>query len=149
MLHKLMMAGMVSGLVASMLFFTGCRRDGERHPDPERIVSEITSRLDLDEEQSASLREMVLDLEAEVVALHDTEPDPHILVPEMVRADALNGAELQQLYTTKRENVDRLAERVIAHMVAFHALLTPEQRETLATEMENHRENKGCRFFNR
>lgn len=149
MLHKLMLAGMVGGLVTSMLFFTGCRHEGGRHPDPERIVSEITSRLNLDETQSARLREMALDLEAEMVALHEAEPDPHTLVPEMMRAENLDGVELQQLYTTKRENVDRLAERVIAHLMEFHSLLTPEQRDTLATEMENHRERKRCRFFNR
>lgn len=149
MLHKLMLAGMVSGLVASMLFFTGCRRDGGHHPDPERIVEEITSRLNLDEEQSARLREMVLDLEAEVVALHDAAPDPHTLIPEMIRGERLDGVELQQLYNAKRDNVDRLAELVIANLVEFHSILTPEQRETLATEMENHRKNGHCRFFRR
>lgn len=149
MLHKLMLAGMVSGLVASMLFFTGCRRDNGRHPDPEKIVAEISSRLDLDEDQSARLREMVLDLEAEIVALHDAQPDLRSLIPEMIRGDQLDGAELQDLYTAKRESVDLVAEQVIASVVEFHTLLTPEQRETLATKMENHHEHKRCRFFNR
>lgn len=149
MLHKLMLAGMVSGLVASMLFFTGCRRDADHHPDPDRIVEEITSRLNLDEEQSARLREMVLDLEAEVVALHDSAPDLHTLIPEMIRGERLDGVELQQLYNDKRDSVDRLAEKVISHLVEFHAILTPEQRETLATKIENHPKNRHCRFFNR
>lgn len=149
MLHKLLMAGMVSGLVASMLFFTGCRRDAGRHPDPEKIVAEISSRLDLDEDQSARLKEMVLDLEAEMVALHDTAPDLRSLIPEMIRGERLDGVELQQLYTSKRESVDQLAEKVIASLVEFHTLLTPEQRETLATEMENHHKSRRCRFFNR
>ena len=149
MLHKLLLAGMVSGLVASMVFFTGCRRDAGRHPDPERIVTEIASRLNLDEEQSARLREMVLDLEAEMVALHDAAPDPHTLIPEMIRGERLDGVELQQFYNAKRDNVDLLAEMAIAHLVAFHTILNPEQRETLATEIENHHQNKRCRFFNR
>ena len=147
MLHKLILAGMVSGLVASMLFFTGCRRDAGRHPNPDRIVTEIRSRLNLDDGQSARLSEMVIDLEAEIVALHDAAPDSQAAVLEMLRGERLDGIELQQLYTAKREHVDRLAERVITYLVEFHSLLTPEQRETLATEMENHHQNKRCRVF--
>jgi Spy/CpxP family protein refolding chaperone len=128
-----------------MLFFTGCRHEAGRHPDPETIVAEISQRLDLDPVQQDRLKEMVIDVEAEMVALHDAEPDPHAALLEMVRAERLDGVELQQLYTAKREAVDRLAEKVIAHLVTFHALLTPEQRETLAAKMADH--DRRCRFF--
>lgn len=147
MVHRLVIALMVCGMVGGMLFFTGCRREAGHHPDPERIVNEITDRLDLDESQRSRLTEMVTELEADIVALHETKPDPHQQMAEMVRSERLDEVELQQLYTAKREKVDRLAERIIPDLVEFHALLTPEQRETLAERIENHGENGHCRFF--
>lgn len=147
MIHKLLIAMMVGGTVGGMLFFTGCRHEAGRHPDPEKIVAEIGERLELEEGQQERLKEMVFDLEAEMVALHDAQPDPHAALLKMVRSERLDGVELQQLYTAKREAVDRLAEKVIAHLVDFHALLTPEQRETLAARMEDHHQGRRCRFF--
>ena len=147
MIHILFLAMTVCGTVGGMLFFTGCRHEAGRHPDPEKIAAEISERLDLDEVQQERLREMVIDLEAEMVALHDAEPDPHAALLKMVRSERLDGVELQQLYTAKREAVDRLAEKVIAHLVEFHTLLTPEQRETLAVKMEDHQHGRRCRFF--
>jgi Spy/CpxP family protein refolding chaperone len=147
MVHKLVIALMVCGMVGGMLFFTGCRHEEGRRPDPKRIVSEISSRLNLDESQRSRLTQMVTELEADIVALHDAEPDPHQQMAEMVRSERLDEIELQQLYTAKREKVDRLAEKIIADLVDFHALLTPEQRETLAERIENHGENGHCRFF--
>jgi uncharacterized membrane protein len=147
MVHKLIIALLVCGMVGGMLFFTGCRRNAGHHPDPERIVNEISDRLSLDETQRSRLREMVTELEAEMVALHDAEPDPHQLAAEMIRSQRLDSIELHQLYTAKREKVDRLAEKVIADLVEFHALLSPEQRETLADRIENHSDGGRCRFF--
>jgi Spy/CpxP family protein refolding chaperone len=147
MIHKLLLAMMVCGTVGGMLFFTGCRHEAGRHPDPEKIVAEIGGRLDLDEGQQERLKEMVIDLEAEMVALHDAQADPHAALLKMVRSERLDGVELQQLYTAKREAVDLLAEKLIAHLVEFHALLTPEQRETLAAKMEDHHHGRPCRFF--
>jgi Spy/CpxP family protein refolding chaperone len=138
---------MVCGAVGGMLFFTGCKREAGHHPDPQTLVEKIGERLNLDEEQRARLTEMVTDLEAEMVALHDAEPDPRTALAGMMRSERLDGVELQQLYTAKRDEVDRLAEKVIAHMVTFHALLTPEQRETLAAEMEDQHHHRRCRFF--
>ena len=65
----------------------------------------------------------------------------------MIRSASLSSIELQQFYQSKREKVDRLAEKVIAHMVDFHDILTPEQREKLAANLEQHREKGRCRFF--
>jgi periplasmic protein CpxP/Spy len=148
MLHKLVIAMMVCGMVGGMLYFTGCRHEDGRRPDPKRIVSEISERLNLDETQRSRLTEMVTDLTDEILAIHDAEADPHLQIAEMVRSERLDGIELQQLYTAKRENVDRLAEKVIKDLVEFHSLLTPEQRETLAKRIEDHEKGERCRFFN-
>ncbi len=149
MLHKLMMAMMVLGLVGGMLFFTGCRRDAGRHPDPERIAAKIAERLDLDETQQARLTEIVFALEADLTELHDAEPDPHQMMADMIRSERLDGVALEQLYTTKRETVDQMAEKVIPALVDFHAILTPEQRETLAARIEDHELHRRCRFARR
>ncbi|MEJ2640491.1 MAG: Spy/CpxP family protein refolding chaperone [Desulfosarcinaceae bacterium] len=149
MVHKLVIALMVCGMVGAMLFFTGCRHEIGRRPDPERIVSKISERLSLDEMQRSRLTEMVTDLTADLTALHDAEPDPHLQMAEMVRSEGLDEVELQQIYTAKRETVDRLAEKIIADLVEFHGLLTPAQRETLAERIEAHGENGRCRFFHR
>jgi periplasmic protein CpxP/Spy len=146
MVHKLVIALMVCGMVGGMLFFTGCRHEEGRRPDPERIVSKISSRLNLNETQRTRLKEMVTELEADIVALHDTGPDPHQQMVEMVRSERLDEVELQQLYTAKREKLDQLVERVIPDLVEFHALLTPEQREALAKQIEDHGEGGRCRF---
>jgi periplasmic protein CpxP/Spy len=147
MVHRLVIALMVCGMFGGMLLFTGCRHEDGRRPDPKRIVSEISSRLKLDEMQRSRLTEMVTDLTADLTALHDTETDPHQQMAEMVRSERLDEVELQQLYAAKREKLDRMAERVIPDLVEFHALLTPEQRETLAKRIEDHGDNGRCRFF--
>jgi periplasmic protein CpxP/Spy len=147
MVHKLVIALIVIGMVGGMLFFTGCRHDDGRRPDPERIVSEISDRLSLDDMQRSRLTEMVNDLKDDIMAYHDAEPDPHGQLAEMIRSERLDEIELQQMYTAKREKVDRLAEKVIKDLAEFHALLTPEQRENLAKRIEAHGEGERCRFF--
>ena len=147
MVSRLLIALMICGLVGGMLFFTGCRRDGGHHPDPQKIVAKLSDKLDLDESQRDRLTEMVTDLEAEIVALHEDEGDSRQAAIEMIRSEAVNATDLQALYGSKREMVDLMAEKVIPYLVEFHALLTPEQRETLAAKIEDHQAHRRCRFF--
>ena len=63
----------------------------------------------------------------------------------MVRSDAIDRAELDRLVDEKKAAVEAMIPFFLDRAVAFHALLTPEQRETLAAEMEKHHDRRrGC-----
>lgn len=137
----------------SLLFLIGgvaaCKRGYHAHSfdefDLAAVTNRIASRLDLTESQKADLELMAAEIAEKVKDLHGDRAARHQEMADLVRQDTLDKATLDGLIDTKLQHMKEMADFVAERMIAFHATLTPEQRERVAAHIEDH-SSGGCRF---
>ena len=138
--------------VASLLFAGGivaCKHGN--HPcgfdefDLDAAVNRIASKLDLTETQKADLDRMALEIAEKAKTMHADHAARHQELADLVRQESIDKATVDQLVTDKIQKATEMAEFVTERLIAFHATLTPEQRETVAARIETH-SSRGCRF---
>ena len=143
-MNRKMLTAVVVGTAVVVLVTVGC---GYRKFGPaadttqaraEWIVERIANRLDLVPEQQQALDRMAREVtvRAEEIRVDREKARQRLLA--MVRSDALDRAELDRLVAEKKAGIEAMIPFFLDRAVAFHAMLTPEQREKLAVEMEHH-----------
>ncbi len=108
------------------------------------IKSKITRKLDLDESQTAVLDRIAQDVLAEHDEMQIRRDAFRERFFDLMQQDNVTSEELTRLFEEKKPDMDRLMALAATHIAEFHSILTPQQRTTLVTELENHRQN--CRF---
>lgn len=100
--------------------------------DPDRLAEHLTRRLDLDEDQTQKIRNIVSAATPEMQELRDRAMQNH----EAVRTlDASDPDFDTRLSTLARENGDLASAATLLHgrlRAEINAVLTPEQREEFA-----------------
>ena len=141
--------------VSSLLLatgFTACRhghhRGGFDEFDIEAATNRIASRLELDETQKADLKTIAAEFAAKAKEMRADRQARHQELAELVRQDAINRADVDQRIADRLANMKELADFAADRLIAFHATLTPEQREKVATRIEEHGEGR-CGWFRR
>jgi Spy/CpxP family protein refolding chaperone len=143
--------GIGIGVAAVILSMVGCGHKAFwSHGDSpearaEWVVGKIADRLDLNPQQQEELdgiSKAVLARHDDLRASHDRSRQQMLA---MVRSDTIDRAELDRLVAERKSDVEALVPFFLDKAVALHALLTPEQREKLAVEIENHHSRRhGC-----
>jgi len=131
--NTLIGAGVFTLLAA--LSFAGCH-----HRSPEgRIgwfVEEAADRLSLDAVQRERLEEMAKEALERKKQMHaDRESIRETLMVEL-RKEHMDRAVLDGVVLEKRRQMDEMTDYLVDSAVAFHEMLTPEQREKLVSELE-------------
>lgn len=116
------------------------QRGQRRSMNPERAISMMTRRLDLDNVQTEQVRNIYLAAKPEFDALRESGRSNRMAMRDLDTEDADYDTRKQSL-STEREGITatgkELRERIRAEV---DALLTPEQRETFAEAAERGRE---------
>jgi protein CpxP len=118
-------------------------RGGYGHP--QRMLEHLSRRLDLDETQQQAVKNIVEAATPEMDALRDRARKNRDAVRDLVVSDPDYDAKLSNL---ARENGELATIATLLHgrlRAEIDALLSPEQRETLATEGK--REDKRWRKY--
>jgi Spy/CpxP family protein refolding chaperone len=113
--------------------------------DLAAATDRIASRLDLTESQTADLKQIAGEIAEKAKAMHADHENRHQELANLIRQDAIAREVVDGLITDKMERLREMADFAAERLIAFHATLTPEQRETIATHIEN-RSSGGCRF---
>jgi Spy/CpxP family protein refolding chaperone len=113
--------------------------------DLAAATDRIASRLDLTESQAAGLKQIAGEIAEKAKAMHADHASRHQDLANLIRQDAIDQNTVDGLITDKMERLREMADFAAERLIAFHATLTPEQRETIATHIEN-RSSDGCRF---
>lgn len=108
----------------------------------EWMVKRVADRLDLTPSQQEELDRMVREMASRHEEIRAEHGQARQRLLAMVRSDAIDRAELDRLVDEKKAAVEAMIPFFLDRAVAFHALLTPEQRETLASEMEKHHDRR-------
>lgn len=151
---------LISGLTAMAVLavlavvFVGCGHRGyySDSKDPGRHVEwfsgKIADRLDLTTDQKDQVKEMLSDLHEKRSEGRSWRQSARQDVINLVRQEQIGQSDIDRLVDTHRQHMDEMVTYLSDRVIQFHALLTPEQREKLATEIENHKPGHGrhCRY---
>ena len=131
--------------------FTACRHGHQRGFDEfdiEAATNRIASRLDLSETQKTELKTITTEIAAKAKQMHTDRQTRHQELADLVRQDAINRADVDQKIADKLEKMKEMADFATDRLIAFHATLTPEQREKVAAHIEEHASGRRG-FFHR
>ena len=131
--------------------FTACRHGHHRGFDEfdiEAATNRIASRLDLSETQKDELKAITTEIAAKAKQMHADRQTRHQELADLVRQDAINRADVDQKIADKLAKIKEMADFAADRLVAFHATLTPEQREKVAVHIEEHASGRRG-FFHR
>lgn len=126
---------LVSGLAACK---HGRHYSGFDEFDQQAVVNRVASRLDLSESQKSDLQDIVGEIAARAKALHADRQARHKELADLVRQETVSRETVDRMVAEKFDRMKELADLAADRLVAFHATLTPEQREKLATHIEDH-----------
>ncbi|MBI9082187.1 MAG: Spy/CpxP family protein refolding chaperone [Desulfobacterales bacterium] len=145
------MIGIIISVTAVVIALVGCghQKFWSHEDSPEAraawVVKKVSDRLDLNPRQQEELNRISKEVMARRDDIRTSREQSRQQVLDMVRSDAINRAELERLVNEKKAQIEELIPFFMDKALAFHAMLTPEQRETLAAEMEKHHSRgHGC-----
>ena len=135
----------IISVLSSLVMVTGlaaCRHGhhgrGFDKFDLQAASNRIASRLDLTESQKSELEQILSEIGAKAKQLRADHQTRHQELADLVRQEAIDpegvDSKINERFDRMKELVDYAADRLIA----FHATLTPEQREKAAEEIESH-----------
>ncbi|BBO71597.1 hypothetical protein DSCA_55270 [Desulfosarcina alkanivorans] len=113
--------------------------------DLAAATDRIASRLDLTASQKADLDQIAAEIAEKADAMHADRENRLQALADLVRQDAIGRDVVDGMMADKIEMLREMADFTAQRLIAFHATLTPEQRERVATHIENH-SSDGCRF---
>ena len=126
---------LVSGLAACK---HGRNYNGFDEFDQQAVVNRIASGLDLSESQKTELQDMVGEFAAKAKALRADRQARHQELADLVRQETISREIVDLKIAEKFDRMKELADLAADRLIAFHATLTPEQREKLAEHIEAH-----------
>lgn len=112
------------------------RHGDATHRDPEAKLDRLCDRLDCGPEQ----REALTDLATQAAT---ARPDPGAFesvnreLADAIRGDRLTAQQLRHYRAAVRQIAGKDIDRMSTLIVRFHAILTPEQRQALASRIES------------
>ena len=116
--------------------------------DLKAATDRIASRLDLTNSQKIDLEEIISDVTARAGEMHADREARHQELADLVRQETISRETVDQKVSEKFNRMKDLVDYAADRLIAFHATLTPEQREKVAEHIENHAEKRRC-FFRR
>ena len=141
-----------TAILSALLFMAGltaCRHG--HHPggfdefDLAAATDRIAARLDLTEVQKADLKRIAGEIAGKAKAMHADHANQHQKLADLVRREAIDREEIDQLIDEKMAKLRDMADFTAERLIAFHQGLTPEQREMIAAHIEDHASGD-CRF---
>ncbi len=109
------------------------------------FVEKIEKELELDAAQKDELAQIVQSVKTKLSDMAQERQARHQEIIALVRKDTITPEELSDLMTGHHEKMEELAQFAGQEFIRFHALLSPAQREKLATLIESHA-GRNCRF---
>lgn len=113
--------------------------------DLAAATDRIASRLDLTASQKEDLEQIAREITEKAKTMHADPEGRYQELANLIRQDAVDKDVVDMLIADKLERMQEMADYAAERLIPFHATLTPEQREMLATRIEK-RSARGCRF---
>ncbi len=109
------------------------------------ITGRMASRLELTESQKAELDRLAGEIAEKAEAMHAGREQRMQELADTIRQDTIDREIVDARIAEKLETMHEMADFVAERVIAFHGILTPEQREKVAVHIED-RSSGGCRL---
>lgn len=140
------------GLLATVFLLVGfmaCDREhtgalcfrGDAGTPEERVAHVkqwVSKKLELTEEQQVELERMLTAMADKHATMRGTHTDFKKAFIDELRKEQVRPEDLKQLIEAKRPHFDEILDLAAENLAAFHAMLTPQQREKLIAALESH-----------
>ncbi|MGD9274877.1 MAG: periplasmic heavy metal sensor, partial [Desulfobacterales bacterium] len=93
---------------------------------------------DLSESQKSELKEILTDIAARAKEMRPDRETRHRELANLIRQDTIDRETVDMMITAKFDQMRELADNAASRLIAFHATLSPEQREKIAEHVEEH-----------
>ena len=124
----------------------GHHRGGFDEFDLEAATNRIASRLELTESQKAELEDIISEIAEKAKELRTDRETRHEEVANLVRQEAISKETMDLMISEKLDKMKELADLASSRLITFHASLSPEQRELVASHIEDHSASRYCFF---
>jgi len=145
MINRKLHISILLAVVVVALTVAGCYR----HTPEERanrVVDHIASKLDLNDTQKAKLNAIKDEFVAKAPAWRKTREETFTELITLMKEPTIDQGKLNALVDKNKGQADELVGFIFAKYAEFHDLLTPEQREKAAKEMEEWRGHHGGHY---
>ena len=114
----------------------------------EWFSGKIADRLDLTDDQKSGVEELLTKMHEKRREGRNWRLSLRQDMLTLVRQDQIGQDDINRVIATHKEQMEEMVAYAGDRIIEFHALLTPEQREKLATEIESHQSGhwRRCRF---
>ena len=126
---------LIALLVASLGFFSGCRRSSHAHR-AEFMIDYIVETLDLNENQQDQLSLIKDELMEKGKQMRAGHESMHEEIVAQLGSEEINQERMKTLIAERRAQMDEFIDLALARLVEFHKTLTPEQRAKLVAKIE-------------
>lgn len=128
-----------------LLLFGGCKHgQGDKEAHLDFVVDYLDAVLDLDATQQAQLDGIKQELLTELQGLQASRKEMHPLIKAQLAEPQIDTAVVKQAIGEHRRQLDRIVDMAIDRVAAFHATLSPEQRQKLIERLDKMAKRHGC-----
>jgi len=142
MSHKILIIGLLLiAIVIGAFFMSGCHRRActFHRASPEKgaewVVKRLSSELDLNEKQKKEVNRIKDEILAKRKGFQDDHHQMFETILNQVKSESVDEARLNQLFQDKEAQFKEIRNFMISKFTEFHKILTPAQREKLASKM--------------
>ena len=129
-------------IIASAFLITACRRTPEQRA--ERAMEELIDVLDLKEDQVAHLEKIKDDFMAKRMETAKARGELLDDAIDLMQSRQIEKDRLDSMVLKSRNLADGMISFFFLKYAELHDMLTPEQREKLASEMKRLKQKKGA-----
>jgi Spy/CpxP family protein refolding chaperone len=119
---------LISILVVGLICLGGCR-----HHSPEkmvdRVIGDLTAKLELSAAQQQQLQVMKTELSGKAARMKKARQSVHEEVLTELQKDVLDQEKLKKMVNIRMTEIDEAANIFITGLAQFHSTLSPEQRK--------------------
>jgi protein CpxP len=112
--------------------------------DLEAAAGRIATRLDLSDSQETELKGIITEIAAKAREIYADHESRHQELSNLIRQETISRDKVDRMMTEKFDRMKELADFAADRLVAFHAVLTSEQREKVAGQIEEHGATHRC-----
>lgn len=115
--------------------FTSCRSKSPEEK-ADKIISKLTSKLDLTDIQVTKLHEIKTKVFEIKATYKDEHKNSHKELKELFLSDQITTDDIKNLIQKKTNRIDEILPQILPQVLEFHASLSKDQKENVLDCME-------------
>lgn len=122
----------------SLMVATGCNRDRHSRRDPDQLASYLSSKLELNDSQKASLKLLAGKLKDSQNKLEAQKSGAKSEFSALLSSEKFDDAKAKAIFNNLEKTLTTEIDPLLRDFSTFHATLSAKQRKELSELLESH-----------